>query len=416
MQNNTLDNFGTIELTRDNLKQKIKGLPSQAKIMLKALTFIKFGSLTITLPNRSTFLIRGKNKGPSADLTLYNWKLIKRALSNGTIGIAESYIDEDWNSKDISIFLEFFCINENVGYDLTTGNWLLNTLAKLRHFLNSNTKAGSKRNISAHYDLGNAFYKEWLDPSMTYSSALYSDGANDLESAQMAKYRSLAQLTDIQSHHHVLEVGCGWGGFAEYAATHIGCKVTCLTISEEQYKYAVKRINDKGLSDKVKIKKQDYRDESSTYDRIASIEMFEAVGEKFWPTYFNKLHDCLKPNGKAGLQIITIKDRAFEIYRHKPDFIQRYIFPGGMLPSPEALEKVTKPAGFKLIEDFGFGKDYARTLAEWRVKFWQAWPKLKPLGFDERFKRLWEFYFHYCEAGFNAGHIDVRQMVYSKNQ
>ena len=247
---------------------------------------------------------------------------------------------------------------------------------------------------------------------MTYSSALYQTGANDLESAQAAKYRALARDTDIGPNDHVLEIGCGWGGFAEFAAREIGCKVTGLTISREQHDFAVERIAKAGLSDKVEIKFQDYREETGKYDRIASIEMFEAVGEKYWPTFFGKVKDCLKPGGTAGMQIITINEGAFDTYRKRPDFIQRYVFPGGMLPTPAILRSLGADHGLSFLRERVFPQDYARTLAEWRQRFWVSWEKIVPLGFDDRFKKLWEFYLHYCEAGFRAEYIDVRQVVY----
>ena len=271
------------------------------------------------------------------------------------------------------------------------------------------------RNISAHYDLGNDFYSLWLDKSMTYSSAIFEKGANSLEKAQHAKYRSLAHNIGIREGSTVLEIGCGWGGFAEYVAKEIGAHVTGLTISREQHDYARERIHKAGLNDRVDIKFQDYRDETGKYDSIASIEMFEAVGEKYWPTYFSKIKDCLNDQGTAGLQIITIGDDYFDAYRQRPDFIQRYIFPGGMLPSPTALQSVTNAVGLRLSDERIFPQDYGLTLKAWRERFWEKWEEVRQLGFDLRFKRMWEFYLHYCEAGFRNENIDVRQMFYKVN-
>lgn len=411
----SLNDFTT--LTLENFAIATKGLPWRARTVLRMVLGIKKGALKITLPQGQKLRVSGKEIGPNADVTLNNWRLPARGFATGTVGAAESYIDGDWDSQDIASFLEFFLVNSTSdGVDMTRGKSLLAKITqKIRHLLNANTKAGSKRNISAHYDLGNAFYSQWLDPTMTYSSAMYGSGANDLESAQKAKYKALADSIGLTKDHHVLEIGCGWGGFAEYAAGTVGARVTCLTISKEQHDFAVDRMNRLGLSDKVNIKFQDYRDETGTYDRIASIEMFEAVGEKYWPTFFGKVRDCLKPGGSAGLQIITINDNDFEYYRAKPDFIQRYIFPGGMLPSPTALAKVTKEFGLSLNGQVIFGQDYARTLIEWRERFAKAWPNIVPLGFDDRFKRLWDFYLYYCEAGFRSEYIDVRQMVYVKS-
>ena len=406
--------FSTSELlSHDNIAAMAKGLPLKMQMILRALLHLKIGSLKLTLPDGRRMLVRGHRPGPDAAVTLHNWNLPHRALTGGTIAVAESYMDGDWESPDAGAFLELFLVNAEIGNRFSNGaQGLLRLVEKFRHWMNANTRHGSKRNISAHYDLGNAFYAQWLDPSMTYSSALYSGGANDLCSAQMAKYRTLAEATGIGPNDHVLEIGCGWGGFAEFAASEIGCKVTGLTISREQLAFATERVRKAGLSDRVELKFQDYRDERDRYDRIVSIEMFEAVGEKYWSTYFSKVRDCLKPGGRAGLQIITILQESYREYRDNPDFIQKYVFPGGMLPTREHLATLGRQAGLTMASDIGFGPDYARTLAEWRLRFWSAWERIVPLGFDERFKKLWEFYFFYCEAGFRARNIDVRQVVY----
>jgi cyclopropane-fatty-acyl-phospholipid synthase len=405
---------GTVLLSADNISSFVRGLPFKAQMILRKVAHLDAGSLALTIPDGRTLLIRGTKPGPDAALRLHNWNLFHRALSGGTIAVAECYMDGDWDSPDVGAFLELFLVNQHVGNHFSNGaRGLLRLIERFRHWLNNNTKRGSRRNISAHYDLGNDFYKEWLDPSMTYSSALYSTGANDLQSAQRAKYKALAEATSIKPGDHVLEIGCGWGGFAEFAAREIGCHVTGLTISREQLKFAEERIAKAGLSDKVTFKFQDYRDETGTYDRVVSIEMFEAVGEKYWPVYFDKVRSTLKPGGKAGLQIITIDKQAFDEYRTNPDFIQKYVFPGGMLPTVEHLVEHGAMSGLSMIGNFGFGPDYARTLAEWRHRFWDVWDRLQPMGFDLRFKRLWEFYLFYCEAGFRARNIDVRQVVYS---
>jgi cyclopropane-fatty-acyl-phospholipid synthase len=249
---------------------------------------------------------------------------------------------------------------------------------------------------------------------MTYSSALFPNNGGDLYQAQQNKYAALAKQCSIEQGHSVLEIGCGWGGFAEYAAKEIGCKVTGLTISQEQYDFAKKRIFDGGLNEKVEIKLMDYRDEAGHYDRIASIEMFEAVGEQYWPVYFKTLSDRLRPSGIAGLQVITIQDQFFDTYRKEVDFIRRYIFPGGMLPSPSIMKKLGEKVGMAIRHERVFGVDYADTLVAWRDKFRAVWPELIPLGFDERFRRMWEYYLAYCEAGFREGNIDVRQIIYAK--
>ncbi|TYR30988.1 class I SAM-dependent methyltransferase [Mesorhizobium microcysteis] len=405
--------FLAVRLDRSNFAEVTRPLPMRARAMLKVAMEIPHGSLTVTTPEGLVLCVGGSGPGPHAELILHNWNLPGRAFSAATIGVAESYMDGDWESPDVTTLLELFVINEDAGEQVAGGaNWLLTTVQRIRHWLNENTRTGSQRNISAHYDLGNTFYKQWLDPSMTYSSALYSTGANDLESAQVAKYRALAQDAGIGPNDHVLEIGCGWGGFAEFAAREIGCKVTGLTISREQHDFAKARIARAGLSELVDIRMQDYRDETGKYDRIASIEMFEAVGEKYWPVFFGKVKECLKAGGTAGMQIITIKEHAFPRYRARPDFIQRYVFPGGMLPTPTILKSLGAEHGLTFARERIFPQDYARTLAEWRIRFWDSWEKIVPLGFDERFRKLWEFYLHYCEAGFRAEYIDVRQVFY----
>ena len=402
-----------VKLDETNFRSAVAKLPARARMVLAAAMKLGKGTLTIQTPEGRRFIVGGNAPGPNAEVRLNNWRLPGRAFSSGTIGVAESYMDGDWESPDVTAFLELFVINSETGEEVAGGaNWMVTTLQRIRHWLNENTRSGSKRNISAHYDLGNAFYRQWLDPSMTYSSALYATGANDLESAQAAKYRALARDTGIGPNDHVLEIGCGWGGFAEFVAREIGCRVTGLTISKEQHDFARERIAKAGLSDKVEIKLQDYRDETGKFDRIASIEMFEAVGEKYWPVFFAKVRECLKAGGTAGLQIITINEAAYKLYRKRPDFIQRYVFPGGMLPTPTILKTLGLEHGLAPLHERIFAQDYARTLAEWRERFRASWEKLVPMGFDERFKKLWEFYLHYCEAGFRAEYIDVRQVVY----
>lgn len=402
-----------VALNRSNFAEMTRGLPARARMILSVAMDIPYGSLTIRTPEGRVIKVGGNGPGPDAQVILRNWKLPGRAFSGATIGVAESYMDGDWESPDVTTFLELFVVNEEAGEKVAGGaSWLAGAFQRVRHWLNQNSRSGSKRNISAHYDLGNAFYRHWLDPSMTYSSGIFSTGANDLESAQAAKYRALAQDAGIGASDHVLEIGCGWGGFAEFAAKEIGCRVTGLTISREQHDFATERIARAGLSDRVNIKFQDYRDEAGKYDRVASIEMFEAVGEKYWPVFFGKVKDCLKPGGTAGLQIITIKEDAFPRYRARPDFIQRHVFPGGMLPTPSILKSLGSAHGLTFARERIFPQDYARTLAEWRKRFWESWERIVPLGFDERFRKLWEFYLHYCEAGFRAEYIDVRQVIY----
>lgn len=407
-----------IAVTPENANAILKGLPWLFRLVGRiSASAIEYGSMTVRVPDGRALKFTGKQAGQDVDITLHNFDVLNKVRRNGTSGVGESYIDGDWTSTNITQFLEFFLTNHSLGNDVARSkSWVGKLILRIQHWRNSNTKSGSKKNISAHYDLGNAFYSQWLDPSMTYSSALYGDGANDLESAQRAKYRALIDATGIKQGDQVLEIGCGWGGFAEFAAREVGAKVTGLTISQEQFDFATQRIKNAALDDKVEIKFQDYRDETGQYDHVVSIEMFEAVGEKYWPIYFEMVRKCLKPGGTAGLQIITINDNDFAAYRLEPDFIQKHVFPGGMLPSPNILQDLTQKAGLDHLRERIFAQDYARTLVEWRLRFLDSWEQIKDLelGFDERFRRLWEFYLHYCEAGFNTSYIDVRQIIYQR--
>jgi len=286
---------------------------------------------------------------------------------------------------------------------------LVQALARLRHKLRANTRTGSRRNIAAHYDLGNSFYAQWLDPSMTYSAACFETGEEELTTAQTNKFDSLAAILDLQPSDHVLEIGCGWGAFAIHIASRYGCRVTALTVSPSQAEWAREKVAEAGLSDRIEIRLQDYRDVTGQFDKIASIEMFEAVGEEYWPVFFESLSARLRPGGLAGLQVITIEDQRFESYRRNPDFIQMRIFPGGMLPSVGAFTQAASAVGLTLDHARMFGADYAETLKRWRESFEAAWPEIVPLGFDERFRRLWRYYLCYCEAGFRAQTISVGQ-------
>jgi cyclopropane-fatty-acyl-phospholipid synthase len=387
-------------------------------VFRKAVSFacqIEAGSLIITVPDGRKLGFKGVSPGPYAEMMVNDLTFAKRLVSSGDIGFAESYLRGEWESPNLTAFLQLFCANHRIISTLLSDRPLVRYWQLFKHWLNRNTKTGSRKNIHAHYDLGNAFYSQWLDPSMTYSSALFESEPRDLYQGQQNKYAALAKQTAITENHHVLEIGCGWGGFAEFAAKEIGCHVTGLTISKEQFDFAKSRIFKAGLNEKVEIKLQDYRDENGLYDRIASIEMFEAVGEQFWPVYFQTLKERLKAGGKAGLQVITIQDRFFETYRREVDFIRRYIFPGGMLPSPSIMKKLGDAVGMAIQHEYIFGQHYADTLDSWRQKFRAAWPELTSLGFDERFRRLWEYYLAYCEAGFREGNIDVRQIVYAKS-
>jgi cyclopropane-fatty-acyl-phospholipid synthase len=369
------------------------------------------GQVDFVLPDGRHFRAVGKNPLPVAEIHIHNADLFARLIRDGDLGFCDAYLDEWWSTPDLQAFMDVAHANEDI-YDSFPGMGLVRKYEALRFWLQSNSKKQARKNISYHYDLGNDFYKLWLDDTMTYSSALFEDGAQQsLEAAQTAKYASMVDQMGVQPGDHVLEIGCGWGGFAEYAAKERGLKVTCLTISKEQFKYAQERIDKAGLSDLVEFKLQDYRDERGIYDGIASIEMFEAVGEKYWPSYFNTLRDRLKPGKLATLQIITVQDRRWKIYKRGVDFIQKYIFPGGMLPSPSVLRQQVEKAGLGVVKSIEFGKSYDLTLRRWHVTFNEKWEEIAAMGFDERFKRMWNFYLTSCASTFDSGNCDVTQIT-----
>ena len=372
-----------------------------------------WGRLTLVLPDGSHRRLVGKEPGHAAVMNIRSYNFAARVLKGGDIGFAEAYMAGEWDSPELPILLETLVNNYDHIRRLFDGNPLINGINWLGHRLNRNSRRGSRRNIHAHYDLGNAFYASWLDRSMTYSSARFERSGQSLEAGQDAKYASLARLMDLQPGHKVLEIGCGWGGFAEFAAREIGAVVTGITISREQHDFARRRLFEAGLAEKADIRLIDYRDVEGQFDRVASIEMFEAVGREYWPAYFAKLHEVLKPGGRAGLQIITIQDALFEEYDARTDFIQKYVFPGGSLPSEARLAPVVADTRLHPGEVERFGLDYAETLAEWARRFEAAWSDIDRQGaaFDDRFRRLWRFYLAYCEAGFRSARTDVIQMT-----
>jgi cyclopropane-fatty-acyl-phospholipid synthase len=368
------------------------------------------GELTVRLPDSTQMRFHGEEAGPRAALSLRSPRALRRLLLGGEIGLAESYVDGDWDSPDLVALLELGARNAELGAAMRGGR-AARLLQRLRHRRNDNTRRGSRRNIATHYDLGNQFYRQWLDPSMTYSAALFAEDGQDLEAAQQAKYRAVARDLGLRPGQRVLEIGCGWGGFAELAAREFGAHVIGLTLSVEQKSWADERIRANGLDRQVEIRLQDYRDVAGRFDHIVSIEMIEAVGERWWPAYFATLKRCLGEGGRALLQAIVIEDRRFDAYRRGCDFIQRHVFPGGMLPSPAALAQAARQAGLRPATLRRFGAGYDRTLALWSERFHANWERIAPLGFDQRFRRLWDFYFAYCRAGFRAGAIDVHHVA-----
>ncbi|WP_337185300.1 cyclopropane-fatty-acyl-phospholipid synthase family protein [Phenylobacterium sp.] len=372
------------------------------------------GTMSFVLPDGREVRLAGAEPGPDARLVVHDYGFIRRTIGNGTIGFGEGYMAGEWDTPDLSALLEVLASNFARFEKVAFGNRLMAMLNLAQHALRRNSRSGSRRNIHAHYDLGNAFYSRWLDRTMTYSSARFEHPGEPLCDAQARKYRTLCESMALAPGHHVLEIGCGWGGFAEFAAREVGARVTGITISEEQFRFARERLFREGLNEKAEIRLVDYRDVEGQYDRVASIEMFEAVGERYWPTYFAKVRDSLKPGGCAGLQIITIQEDLFEHYRSRPDFIQKYIFPGGMLPSEVRLKAVTDQAGLSWSGISRFGVSYADTLAEWGRRFEAAWDEIGRLGFDERFHKLWRFYLSYCEAGFRTARTDVVQLALTR--
>lgn len=372
----------------------------------RLLSRVRAGRLLLILPDGARLQAQGAAPGPSAELRLHRWRPWLRLLLQGDLGLAWSYRDGDWSTPDLLALLSFGLANEAALDGAIAAPAPARWLARLLHRLNANTRRGSRHNIAAHYDLGNRFYERWLDGSMLYSSALYEGPADPLEAAQARRLERILALLDVRPGQRVLEIGCGWGTLAATLARR-GAEVVGVTLSAEQLAFARERAAAWGVADRVDLRLQDYRDVEGRYDRVVSIEMIEAVGEAYWPVYFATLRERLKPGGVAVLQAITIDERRFERYRDNPDFIQRCIFPGGMLPSPERMAQQARQAGLRLSTELRFGHSYARTLADWRRRFQADWPAIEAQGFDARFKRLWEYYLGYCEAGFLAGRVDV---------
>lgn len=390
-------------------------VPAKSRLLLRLLDKLQFGRLHLIGPDGHGHWF-GHESQPVVEITLHDWRVLDRIIRNGDIGLAEAYRQGQVEVSDLTGLMRLALQNQQVLERAIHGHWLGRLLYRLRHLLNANTRAGSRRNIHAHYDIGNDFYRLWLDPSMTYSSAWFDgDLKQSLQQAQQAKYQRILDQLDARPGETVLEIGCGWGGFAQLAAER-GLKVKGITLSTEQLDYARQRMAAAGLSDSVELSLTDYRDLTGQFDHIVSIEMLEAVGERWWPGYFQQVARCLKPGGRAVIQTITIADERFEQYRRGTDFIQQYIFPGGMLPCDRVLRQQAASAGLDLQQNTTFGIDYAETLLRWRESFEAVLPQVRQQGFDEAFIRLWRFYLCYCEAAFRESATDVVQLCLQKPQ
>ena len=390
------------------------GLPRYFVPVFDMISRMPRGRLDLVLPDGRRFRAEGKAAGYVAELQIHNTDLFARLIREGDLGFCEAYMDGWWSTPDLMAFMDLVHDEAEEMYDGFPGQKLVRAYERLRFWWQGNSRRQARKNISYHYDLGNEFYGLWLDETMTYSSAKFDTGQEGLEAAQTQKYASMVDQMGVHPGDHVLEIGCGWGGFAEYAAKERGLRVTGLTISKEQHDYAVDRIAKAGLAHLVDIKLQDYRDERGVYDGIASIEMFEAVGEKYWPVYFNALRDRLKPGKNATLQIITVQHERWHVYKRGVDFIQKYIFPGGMLPSPVVLRQEIEKAGLSVARSIEFGESYSQTLRRWHEVFNAKWDKVAHLGFDDRFRRMWNFYLTSCAGTFHSGNCDVTQITVTR--
>jgi cyclopropane-fatty-acyl-phospholipid synthase len=386
-------------------------LPLAGRILLGWFARLRRGRMEGQMPNGDAFVIQGSQAGPTGVLRLHQpARMVARIATRGSVGFAESYMAGEWSSPDTAHLLELMLVNEDAFQQRMEPSWLHRLRLSLHHRGRRNTQRGSRRNIAAHYDLGNEFYRHWLDETMTYSAAIFDHPGQPLAEAQRNKYDQLLDTLGAQPGEHILEIGCGWGGFA-MAAARRGIHVTGLTLSTEQLAWARRHIAEAGLADQVDLRLEDYRDTRGRFDHAVSIEMLEAVGEDYWPAYFRMLHDRVRPGGRIGLHGITIAEDRFEDYRRRPDFIQRYIFPGGMLPTPQRLADESAHGGLEVVESTGLGQHYATTLLQWDTRFVQALPQIRQLGFDDHFINMWRYYLAYCYAGFRTGSIDVKRLL-----
>ena len=379
-------------------------------LILNGIKKFPYGSIILEWPNGNINKIEASQDGPNAKLIIHDNQVAKEIIKGGSVKFAELYISKKVSTDNLTNLIHYFAVNNDQAENTLKISFIKNLFNKFIHFQNKNTRNQAKKNISRHYDLGNEFYEYWLDKSMTYSSAIFHDKSIGIEDAQNNKYKKLAELSSINNGNEVLEIGCGWGGFAEFLGKNYDCKVTAITISEEQFKFATKRIQEEKLAEKVKIVFCDYRNISGKFDKIISIEMFEAVGSEYWSAFFKKVESVLKPKGSISLQLITIDDKIYDVYKINPDFIQKYIFPGGMLPSMKVLKNILGNTSLNIKSIDSYANDYAKTLNIWNKQFNQNWSKIEKLGFDERFKLLWNYYLSYCEGGFLSKNIDLKQI------
>ncbi len=399
--------------------------PAAARTALRMLEKMRHGSLALQLPDAS---VRHFGKSahataaahPAATMTWHNWSVCSAALKSGDVGFAESYIAGDWSTSDITALLRLFIRNRNDIEAVIYGSWAGRVMLRAKHWLNRNTRANSKKNVHAHYDLGNAFYSLWLDETMNYSAGWFEgDHQRPVREAQWAKVRRALRMANVRRGDRVLEVGCGWGALAELAVVEFGATIAGVTLSTEQLAYAQRRMLSLGLTcgagQQADLRLQDYRDiQDGPYDAICSIEMVEAVGQAYWPSYFAQINRLLRPGGRACIQSIVIDDALFDRYVSSTDFIQQYIFPGGCLPCPREFRRAARAGGLEVVDELAFGQDYAHTLRQWRHTFLQQRAQVLRLGFDERFVRIWEFYLAYCEAAFDEGNIQLVQYTLAK--
>ncbi len=382
---------------------------------LKALEKIESGELTVVTPEGGTYRFGRIGDVLKATFVMFDWGAVDRIISTGNIGFAEGYMAEEWETDHLPNLLQIFHENEKALQEyLVAGSFRQIAYGLQKAFLKKNTVRNSRRNIKKHYDLGNDFYQLWLDPSMTYSSGLFA-GTNDLEIAQQNKYNRILDQLPFKEGKKILEIGCGWGSFLEQAASR-GFEATGITVSRAQHSYASRRLEQKGLMDKAHVQFLDYRRVMEAYDYIVSIEMFEAVGKQYWQTYFSTVHRCLKDKGRAVIQVITIDDSIYKDYIRRTDFIQKHIFPGGVLPSLAVFRQQAEKAGLNVIDIFGFGQDYARTLQHWYDKFLQAETQIRHQGMDTAFIQKWRFYLAYCMVGFRSGRTNVYQVTLDKGK